>query len=139
MSHPAVNGEMILTPEDAALLLPALQQSDAPSWVSGNRVAWHQLLERIEACAALVPPPLNGDKVWYGLTMGLVRNGRQSETIVRAKSQAEASRLLELAGEGRTTVGHLRNYWSVTGNREQLCVAVERGVWVKGSNGWIKK
>jgi len=126
-------GEMILTPEDAALLLRALH-----GYGNEDQAEWHPLRARIFACAALVPPPLNGDKVWHGMTMGVIRNGRQSTTIVRAKSQAEALRMLHTAGHS-ITAGHLRNYWSVTGNREELCVAKERGVYVQTPEGWIKK
>lgn len=46
---------MILTPEEAALLLTRLW--DSP-YTDAKRAQWLALRERIEACAARVPPPL---------------------------------------------------------------------------------
>ena len=130
--------DMILTPEDAALLLAIYDGRPVLSFTGPEARA--QLLERIEECAAKVPLPLNGDKVWYGLTIGLVRTGayqNQSPTIVRARNQAEAVRLLNAAG---ANIGshHFRCYWSVTRNRDQLRAATRRGVWVQRPNGdWV--
>jgi len=127
-------GEMILTPEDAELLLRVVHNYYC---ADGDLPAWHQLRARIFACAALVLPPLNGDKVWTGLTTDIIRPG-QTPTVVRARSKAEAIRLLQAARE-RISAGWFANHWSVTGNCEQLCAAKERGVYVKTPEGWIKK
>ena len=141
-------GEMVLTPEDAALLLMLIRPESMSFWVpSADLKQWEGLRQKLEACAALVPPPLNGDLVSFGLTTGLLDNGRpqnQSETIVRARSMAQAVRLLGKAGEHVSTY-RFRNYWTVTGNRVQLVVAKEEGVWVNpyrwsdNPEGWIKK
>ncbi len=134
-------GEMILTPEDAAILVRERSWSlgNPPSFAESAEYA--RVFTKIRACAALVPPPLNGDKVWSGLTIGLVRTGKhqnQSQTVVRAKSKAEAVRLLNAAGE-RISAFHFSQHWGVTGNREQLCAAKERGVYVSTRGGWVKK
>lgn len=123
--------ELILAPEDAALLLDSWSYYDTPT-----KALW----DRLRACAALVTPPLNGDVVWSGLTARLAKNGtphNQCKTVVRARSEAEAVRLLQAAGE-IISASYFSNHWSVTGNRESLCQAVARGVWVKGTEGWIK-
>ena len=124
---------MILTPEDAALLVRSLGSDNVYAVVG----ALADLYERLKACAALVPPPLNGDKVWYGLTTDIIRPG-QKPTVVRARSNAEAIRLLQAARQ-RISAGWFSNHWSRTSNREDLCAAKERGVYVKTPEGWIKK
>ena len=139
--------DLMLTPEDAALLYPLLSRvTTRPQWKDSERVQFIGLLGRMEAHARLVPPPLNGDKVWYGLTTHFAQGEarrNQSATIVRAKSQAEAVRLLNAAGD-HISVGHFSKYWSVTGNRYELCTATECGIWVnpiqrsEALEDWIK-
>ena len=125
---------LILTPEDCAELLRHLT-----GWVRPNA----EMLARLEAHARLVPPPLNGDKVWSGRPLwraSVFADGsrhNQIETVVRAKTKAEAHRLLSAAGNAQTTT-QFAGHWGQTGNREQLAVAVERGVWAKGTEGWVK-
>lgn len=126
--------DLELTPEDAALLV---------RWSIGGRPSspnFSALWSRIETHAALVPAPLNGDKVWGGLTVGLVHrnyNGNQARTIVRAKTKAEAIRMLESVRQ-KMSATHFNNYWGETGNREELALAKERGVWAQGAEGWVK-
>lgn len=54
----------------------------------------------------------------------------QVRTIVRAKSQAQACRLLEEAGTGGVSLYQFRNWWTETGNSVEVETATEQGVWV---------
>lgn len=129
-------GEMILTPEEAKDLLRYLEYRD-----SAMCPAIDKLMPRIRACAAMVAPPLNGDKVWGGLTTRLIERGdahRHSHTVVRAQSEDKAARLLGLAGE-RLGANRIRESWFLTNDAELLRMATEPGVWVKGAEGWRKK
>jgi len=127
-----MNDLLGLTPEDAVLICEALEVSsyhDIERWPAAKQLRWHELSVKLEAHAKLVPPPLGKDKVWHGLTMRLVDTGtvqNQAQTIVRARSAAEAVRLLNAAGE-YISASHFKNYWGLTGNREQLVQAVEPG------------
>jgi hypothetical protein len=130
-------GEIVLFPEDAALLLQMLQPR-----CEYDPATCYRLFDRLEACAKLVIPNMGKDKVWYGLTTNFVRlnaGHNQADTIVRASSKAEAVRLLNAAaGHPMMTMHQFSGWWSETGNREQLAQATEKGVWVKGSEGWVK-
>ena len=52
----------------------------------------------------------------------LMRNdkGKYVRTIVATSSQKEAATIL------RTSVGHLRDYWSITGNKTELATALAK-------------
>jgi hypothetical protein len=128
-----------ITPEDAAVLLRGGLVSSA-LLTDGELKAYDVIVKRLEAHAKLAIPPIGKDKVWSGFTFRLAKNGtqhNQCRTVVRARNKAEAVRLLDAAGE-RMNPTYFNRYFGGTGNREELCLAVERGVWVKDSEGWIK-
>ena len=56
-----MKGYLTLTPEDCAVLLESAGSIPADRMDKRNEL-WLSIRE----CAALVPPPLNGDKVWGG-------------------------------------------------------------------------
>lgn len=56
-------------------------------------------------------------KVFGGLT---IKNGKQVRTIVATTSQQKAADLVGIS------LGHLRDYWSVTGNPTELDVALSK-------------
>ncbi len=130
MNHP--NNHISLSPEDCALLIDVLDNGFSLVSQHGK---FYKLRESIQSCAALVPPPLNGDKVWSGLTF----DRPQRTIIVRAKSRAEVVRMLNAAGY-RYTAGYIKEYWSEDSSfRDYLLAAKDRGVYVCGPNGWEKK
>jgi hypothetical protein len=134
-----------LSPEDCALLLNVFESIQVmlpkrvPISISARHNdyidKWFELRSSIQSCAALVPPPLNGDKVWSGVTF----DSPQRTIIVRAKSRAEVVRMLNAAGY-RYTAGYIKEYWSEDSSfRDYLLAAKERGVYVRGPKGWEKK
>lgn len=56
-------------------------------------------------------------KVFGGLT---IKNGKQVRTIVATTSQQKAADLVGIS------LGHLRDYWSVTGNPVELELALSK-------------
>ena len=137
-------GSLVLTPEDCALLLRVLPEDTKDHLDNaGQSDKYHELRYSLKESAKLVPAPLNGDKVWGGSPMyrrSEIDNGKthnQVRTIVRARNKAEAMRLLAAIGQ---SVGptHFNNHWSVTGNRLELSLVIERGVWAEGKDGWVR-
>lgn len=72
-------------------------------------------------------------KVYGGNTfLKLARNpngSTQGRTIVCAESKKRAVELLKQAGDN-TSLHHFNGYWCETGNKIELLVAGEPGVWV---------
>jgi len=121
---------LILTPEDCVLLLRAMKGDITMTDTSG--LPWQSLRARIESHADLVPPSLNGDRVWYSCRW-----------TVRARSKAEALRMLECANM-RISASRLKSHWVEL----SACpvYATERGVWhnvgpestLSGKESWLK-
>jgi len=71
-------------------------------------------------------------KVYAGLTF--VR-GKQCRTIVAAPSKKAALEALETVGAGRMSMYEFTNYWSATGNKIELEVALAKPLTVFRANG----
>lgn len=132
-----MNSQLVLSPEEAALLVSKINM------IGKQTPECNSLYLRLQQHAKLVPAPLNGDKVWVGLTTGLVKitnNGNQAKTVVRAKTKTQAIQILAATFSLRRTVTmhEFNTYWSVTGNVEHLAMATEKGVWASGDEGWVK-
>ena len=142
-------GSLVLTPEDCALIVRALNKDNPMDVLTGGEYdRYNELLYSLResarlVSARLVPAPLNGDKVWGGSPMyrrSELDNGKthnQIRTIVRAKNKAEAMRLLAGIGQALSPT-HFNNYWGITGNRLELSLVTERGVWAESKKGWVK-
>jgi len=130
-----------ITPEEAALLLRVYKRDITMEDTFND--PYVTLKARIEAHAKLVIPDMGKDKVWSGMSSGIIKwktgmpHQNQWSTVVRARSAAQAVRMLNAAGD-RTSQTHFRSHWSITGNRESLCQCTEPGVYVKGPDGWVK-
>jgi hypothetical protein len=127
-----MTANLTLTPEDCELLLACSPFPPSGTWQPGRRDRFIELVAELKRYAALVPPPLNGDRVWHS-----------SRWTVRARSNAEALRMLESANM-RTPASRLKSHWVelpacpvyVTG----------RGVWhnvgpestLSGKESWVK-
>lgn len=141
MDEETMNELLGLTPEDAALLLRVFTGDITMTDTSG--AAYRELKNRLESHATLVVPPMGKDKVWHGMTTGIIKwkagqpHQNQWDTVVRAKSAAEAVRMLQAAGE-RVSASHFSSHWGITSNRESLVQCTAPGVWVKGPKGWVK-
>lgn len=134
---------LVLTPEDCALIIKALSEDPMETLTGGARDRYDELVYSLKESAKLVLAPLNGDKVWGGLpsySRSVIYNGKthnQVRTIVRARNKAEAMRFLGAAGVDCSPT-NFNNYWSVTGNRRELSLVTERGVWAEGNDGWVR-
>lgn len=138
-------GSLVLTPADCALLLRVLPddvRDEIP--VAGERDKYFELCWSLRKSAELVPIPLNGDKVWNGLVSWrpeILDNGdrhNQVRTVVRARSKAEALRLLAAVDGRGESPSRFNTHWSTTAGVKAMSIVTERGVWAEGKDGWVK-
>ena len=135
-------GSLVLTPEDSALLVDVLESR--PLGSNGVRDRYSELLYSLKESAKLVPAPLNGDKLWNGRiswSRDIIDDGtahNQTHTVVRARSKAEALRMLAAVDGRGETVSRFNTHWSNTAGVKASAIVTERGVWVEGKGGWVK-
>lgn len=127
-----MTANLILTPEDCAIIGALLDEHRMATWGPGLRDKAFALIGELKSHADLVPPPLNGDRVW-----------RWSRWTVRARSRTEALRMLESANM-RIPVSRFKSHWAELS--ECPVYATERGVWhnvgpestLSGKESWLK-